>query len=122
MMKKLFRNLIRKLYFKYVAKGEHSNCQVVEVEEDTDQLHIALGITQERLKELKNITEEEVNKSNNLFLVFNRISSRLNHPNELAFAMYALGCSMERSIYAKKRNIPDDLIDFFNNLGKDNDI
>lgn len=90
-LKRLFKRTV-------VLPKTQSSMEVLIVDEDVEYLHEALGISEERCKELGKKITFCLQTYNSKLMAYKELSKICNHPNELAFAIQAF----EASISANK--------------------
>lgn len=91
-IKLFFKQLFaRKLYVvSSIAPDGSNSCQVWEVEKDTNNIVEALGIFEERSRELINLCEETIKNSKDVVSAIVIISKECKHANELYFCSMAV--------------------------------
>jgi hypothetical protein len=89
MIMKFFKNLLKK-------KVQEKKFNILIIDEDSDLLHTALGITDERAEVLTSAILNEIRYESNLAVVIKNTADLCVHENEIAFAMMIVQRAMTR--------------------------
>lgn len=103
-------NWLEKLFKK--KKNYNRNCEfkLLIIKDDTDSFTEALGISDERIHELGNITKNAHNNYDSLTDAYSEIVSNCKHVNELAFCFTVFARISEMKNERKK------MLDLFGNM------
>ena len=71
--------------------GDPSWKRVWKIEEDDSNIHISLGITDERGEELFNRVNELLGNKLSITSIMEEVSKDCKHPNEIAYCCYVIG-------------------------------
>jgi hypothetical protein len=89
--------------FKEAELADHPGVlRVVIYNPEENEVHRVLGLTQERLDALIEITKESRDKSGSIAECLAMMSKRIDNANELAYLMLNFGANLAKSGEAKK--------------------
>jgi hypothetical protein len=98
-MKRKLLELWRVLTFRYMKVDnlvKESPVKVLYINDNSELLHDAFAITEERKVELNTWCEEALKEYQDTAKVMEIVSTKVAHANELAYCCYSIGASVER--------------------------